>query len=325
MAVNPRLKKLITAANNGWHVTTPLYHWLTDQGDNSALVDINDPKMRALLLQLLSKRQHMERSGSFHSSELWDCERKQVFGYLGMPAKAKALTPETINLFNDGTWRHVRWQMKLMAAKIINKVEYAVKVPHYRFTGHIDGLKTSVRNPWWGLEVKGTSEFERVKLYGAFPEHIRQVHGYALGEPRIQEFVILYECKSTNHWHEVIVPIRPTVTKEIEGILSDLNEAVEHKKLPRILEDCKQGKGQYLRCPYAYACKQVDYAQAQAASHCSDAEEVIVTLNLKRRNTHQAQPSGGGAATPSVQDRAGFAVPVGNQGRTLRLSRGVTR
>ena len=179
---------------------------------------------------------------------------------------------------------------------------------------------------WWGLELKGTSEFERVLLHGAFPEHVRQVHGYALGEPRIKQFVILYEDKSTNRWHECIVPIRPTILKEIGGILHDLNKAIDKRILPKVLNECNRGEGQYKRCPYAFLCKQVNYSQAQAASGCANQEQVVVTLGLKRRNTHDVKPTGTGVRSPAnVQSGGGAAVSIRTPSGTLRVRRGAAR
>lgn len=307
-----QLKKLINATNNGWRVTTPLYQWLSSQGDNSATVP---PHMLSVLKKLTATRT-VSRSGSFHPSQLHHCEREQVFGFLNVPVKAKVLTPETQNLFNDGTWRHIRWQLMLLQAGIVTDVEVPVRVPGYRLTGSMDAINDAEH---WMLELKGTSQFQQVALYGAMPQHIRQVHGYLCGRPDLQEVVILYEDKSTNHWHEVIVPRRRTLIKEVEGILSELNEAIDHKKLPPVLPECQRGEGQYRTCPFAYACKQVSYAEAEAAAGCADHEEVYVKLGINRRNTHQTGTRGARTEPAPSAPRPRNANLVRSKGGAIRV------
>lgn len=314
---NKRLKKLMVAELQDWRITTRLYPYLTNHPNDAGFAQT--PEMAKIIARLLTARQ-ADRSGAFHPSQLYTCERAQMFGYLNFPAKQKAWTPETINLFMDGHYRHVKWQVILLQAGIITAAEVPVSVPGYRFSGSMDGVNDKEH---WMLEIKGTSQFDAIKSSNtALPAHVKQVHGYLLARPDLEETAILYEDKSTNHWHEIIVRRNKTYLREVEGILNALNEALSNKKLPQVLPECKRGEGQYTRCPYAYACKQVDFGQAQAAQACADAEEVIVQLGLKRRNTHE--PADGGAPK-SGQGRSGTPLSVRTPSGTIRLRRGATR
>ena len=313
------LKKQLKADIHGWRITPPLYKWLQSQGDNATLVG---PKHQKLLLSLASKRLHNSRAGAFHPSQLYRCEREQVFGFLGVPQKTRSITPETLNIFNDGTWRHIRWQVTFMMSGILTAVEVPVMIPGVRMTGSIDG----VHDPdHWMIEIKGTSQFQQVVMYGALPQHIKQVHGYLFGRPDLDEAVIFYEDKATNHWHEVTVPRNRTLIRQVEGILSELNQAIDNRTLPSILPECQRGEGQYRTCPYAYACKQVGYSEAEAAQGFKDSEGVVTGLKLKKRNTHSA-----GAHPDRSTDQDGVigardAILVRTKGGTVRVRRGAAR
>lgn len=321
MASNPKLKKLVMAATNDWRVTNRLYPHLQNNPETASMV--NTTAMGKVLMSLAKPPEPGVRAGAFHPSQLYQCERAQVFGFIGVPGKEHHHSPELLNLFNDGKWRHIRWQITLLNARIITQVEVPVRVPKYRFFGSMDGLNEPER---WMLELKGTSQFADIKTHNvALPAHVKQVHGYLFGAPDIEEAVILYEDKSSNQWHEIIVRRRKNVIREIEGILNALNEAVEHKHLPPILPECQRGEGAYRQCQYGYLCKQVTYGEAEAAKGCGTSEEVIVKLSLKRRNTHQQGEPDDRKRGANGQGGSGDAEPVRTASGTLRVRRGASR
>ena len=322
MALSKRLKKALKVEVRDHRITPRLRKHLSDQGDNSSLVSLKDQK---LLYSLAKKRQQRvagqsDRSGAWHPSQLHDCQRAQVFGYIGVPGRDNRHSPELINLFNDGTWRHIRWQITLLNAKLVTSVEVPVWVPEWNLTGHID----AVNDPeGFALELKGSSQFVQIKLYGVPSHHMRQMHGYFVGRPDLEAFVYLVEDKSTNDWEEIVIYPDKSVIKQTERILSELNTAIADEVLPPLLEECEYGEGAWKQCQYAYQCKQVKWSDAQVAAGCSSSEEVIVTIGLKRSNKHKKDEERDRRKAKARANELGVEQLVRSKSGTLKVRRGV--
>src|SRR4029077_9781312 len=78
--------------------------------------------------------------GAWHPSSIHRCPREQVFSFLGVPRQERA-NPGLQHVFNDGHWRHVRWQVALLQAKLLTDVEVSIHDKQQRIAGHLDGLK----------------------------------------------------------------------------------------------------------------------------------------------------------------------------------------
>lgn len=310
-----RLKRALQQGQSD--IVTPMVRQLMlDEPESAAFVR---PEYAELILPhlMVSKGAAQDRSGAFHPSGLTDCERAQVFGFHGMPTKGKRVTPRLLSIFIDGNYRHVKWQTLLLNAGAINDIEVGYYDPQRNLTGHVDGVSVNIIPGLnFGVEIKGTSQMETVRRYGPLPHHKKQVHAYMLLSG-LDTFLFIYEDKATNDWIELRVDRNDHMVKQLEGIVADLNEYIDKKKLPPVLSDCHAGVGPYKECPYAYACKQIrSHQQVVEASAQGDAEGVIQALGLKRRNTHTPQG-------PGLSARRFDAGPAQPAGRVLRLRRRV--
>lgn len=189
-----------------------------------------------------------DRSGRFGASSRGTCPRAQIFSFLGMPA-TRTIGVDQQNLFNDGKWRHLRWQMMAMQAGALTHAEWPVNLPKYRVKASIDGLNT---NEKFGFELKGDRRWARV-LDGVPEAHILQVHTYLLAMGW-DTFVYMVENKETQEFREVIVHRDEAVIREVRQELQELNEYVEYNRLPPILPACAAKEGPYRSCPYAQQC-----------------------------------------------------------------------
>lgn len=190
-----------------------------------------------------------DRSGRFGASGRGKCLRAQIFGFIGMPAM-KMIDGETQNMFNDGKWRHLRWQMMLLQSGAITHAEYPYSAPKYRVSGSMDGLNSYDS---WGLELKGDRNWSRV-LDGIPEEHNLQIHTMMLATGW-DKFVYLVESKSNNDWREIIVRRDPKIIQQVKDELEELNDHVERRTLPEILPACEAGEGPYRTCPFARGCR----------------------------------------------------------------------
>lgn len=242
------------------HIITPrLEEWLVQH--DSVVLD----NAQADVLKQLVMTKPRDRSASFSSSSRGKCPRFQVFQYLGMPVTLK-IDPILANLFNDGTWRHLRWQMTLMAADIVTDVEAPWTLPERRVRGSLDARNDEEA---WGLELKGINSygFGAVITNGVRPDHELQVGTYFVGNPELERFVVLYECKNTNQWSEIIVSRDPIIIAAVEHEIDYLNECVDNQELPPVLPECANGDSTtFKKCPYSGDCRNVDYDEAAAYS-----------------------------------------------------------
>ena len=242
-----KLKQAVRFAKMNSRITPKLAPWLVNNpnGVHITSSDIYN-RISSILMPTVSK----SRAGAFHPSQLYQCQRAQVYGYHDAPSLAK-YDPVLQNLFNDGHFRHLRWQIMLLESGIITDIEVPVYSEKYRIEGSMDGVN---KNEQWMFELKGTSQFRQIQIKGALPAHIKQVHAYLLASD-LNEAVIVYECKSTQQWQEISVQKDPNIIKEILEILESLNDAITNNYLPERLEDCENKTGTtFNSCAYSQIC-----------------------------------------------------------------------
>ena len=221
------------------------------------------PEAAALLSRLVTTPPR-DRSGSFSGSARGSCERAQVFQYLNVPADGRVVDPVLQSVFLDGTWRHLRWQMLLLAAGEHYDVPVQVEVPfsnsELRLRGSVDGIVDDR-----GFELKGTRAFHAAKQK-PFPAHNLQIHSYMVLAD-LDLFSVVYEDKATQQVAEHVVTRNKATTKRVLDELNRLNEAVDHEVLPEVHEGCRgvTKSQEWWDCPYRNVCTGHDYASAKAA------------------------------------------------------------
>jgi hypothetical protein len=247
------LKDAVRMARLNTRITPKLQAYLTNHPEGVKVTSTETMKRVEEILMGVSK----SRAGAFHPSQLYQCPRAQVYGYHDAPT-VRQFNPQLQNIFNDGHFRHLRWQVTLLEAGILTDVEVPVYDSVNRIEGSMDGVNTKEN---WMFELKGTSQFRQVQQKGAMPAHIKQVNAY-LFVSGIPEAIILYEDKSNQNWHEITINKDPKIIDEISEILAELNDAIDNNKLPERLPDCENQTGTtYNSCPYASICHRVNKPQ----------------------------------------------------------------
>jgi len=241
------LKNIVRMARMNSRITPKLQGWLVNHPDG---VHITKKAIAVRAMQILKPKIIKSRAGAFHPSQLYQCKRAQVYGYHNAPT-TKVFNPQLQNIFNDGHFRHLRWQIMLLEAGLIQEIEVPVDVPEIRLQGSMDGVNTIDK---WMFELKGTSQYSTIVKKGVMPAHIKQIHAYLLGSG-LDEAIVVYECKSTQQWHESVVHKDPDVINEISTILESLNDAIDNEYLPERLPDCENKTGAtYNSCAFAEIC-----------------------------------------------------------------------
>lgn len=226
-------------------ITPRIDQWLVQHPEGLLL----DEDGLAVLERLVTRTASGERSGRFGASSLGTkCPRQQVYSYLGMPTTGMR-DPFTQNLFNDGTWRHIRWQLMGLQAGVFTHVEWPVAVPQLRLKTSLDALNV---DEGWFFELKGDRNWTR-SMDGIPDGHNMQIHACFLATGW-DVCVYVMEDKTTQQWKEIIVRKDKAIIQRVRKELAILNESVEHQRLPPVLQACKEKAGYYPSCPYGPQC-----------------------------------------------------------------------
>lgn len=209
-----------------------------------------DDELIEVFASIVMKDDNQQRSGRFGSSTRGLCLRQQIFQYCGQPAKRK-VNPVLQNLYNDGNWRHLRWQMMGLAANVFTHVEVPVDVPKYRLKTSIDAVNTTEK---FIFELKGMSSWTNSTLEPEIPErHNLQIHSMFVATG-YDTCVYVREDKRTQEWRETVVRKDEATFRTVKKELVTLNEHVTERTLPPVLNECWAKEGAYKTCPYAQEC-----------------------------------------------------------------------
>lgn len=206
------------------------------------------PEDEQLFLTLLRPSPNAVRAGRFGASSRGTCKRRQVFGFLGMPT-TKIMDPQLQNIFNDGKFRHIRWQLMLLQAGLINRVEHRFKLTRYRLKVSLDGSK---KDEGYFVEVKGMRSYTST-MTTVDEKHLKQIHTCMLASG-IDTCVYIPEEKGTNDWREVVIHRDEEIMAGVKKELRSLNLAVDNRELPPVKTECRKKMGEYKQCPYAALC-----------------------------------------------------------------------
>lgn len=248
------LKNILRAQRNSDYIVTPRMQMVLMRNPNIHYSDAVGDFIRDVLTT-----KPRVRSGSFSASSAGQCHRRQVLSYIGIDT-GQVNGYQLQNIFEDGKWRHMRWQAIMLQSGLLDQAEVPLDWPKMRSKGSMDGQGTVPDNhpraEWrgkeFGFELKGVSPyvFNSYVQQGGKLEHKKQVHRYFLASG-VDLFVILYEDKATQNWHEWVLEPDPVLLAEQQMELEALNTAVDNKILPPVLPECQQGKGtEYKACPY---------------------------------------------------------------------------
>jgi hypothetical protein len=189
----------------------------------------------------------------FRASSAGQCPRRQVLGAAGAQRNEK-ITSGLAAVFATGNFIHLKWQMQGLTAGWLKVAEVPVDRDDLNAGGTMDG----VCHDDGGFELKSINSrgFGSVNTYGPRVEHTFQTHHYMyLGG--LDHFSIVYENKDTQEWREFLIPRDESIIKEVEESLTRLNEYLEAKTLPRVLDSCRAKDttvGPYKSCPFAEVC-----------------------------------------------------------------------
>lgn len=250
----------VMAGNQRLIVLPRHLRWLARHGGEALLPNDGREGIGAMILTQMIEPPR-DRTQSFSASSAGACERAQVFGFNG--AEAEKPDPQLQSIFNDGKWRHLRWQAMLLQSGILTDIEVPQFWRRMLQRGTMDGqgivpedhYVEEWRGEPFGFELKGVNAFQYDGFVKSGPkeEHLNQVARYFLLSG-LELFSIVYENKSTQAAHEWVVSRRdPGMAERIEEQrqeVESLKSYVDDGTLPPQLPECALGKGAWKKCQY---------------------------------------------------------------------------
>lgn len=223
--------------------------WLSENSNPRYSEDALDFAHEALFLQSRPR----DRTGTISASSLGSCRRRQQFTFMGMPELPPS--PKTAQIFQNGTFMHIRWQMAGLTEGWMTDAEVPVGRNDYGLSGTQDGIAYDKSV----VELKSTNSngFNRVMTFGPLGGHPFQVGTYVL-TTGAEKGVLIYENKDTQDFKEFVLTRDDLPLDEIEVANDFLWQAIVSQKLQEPLDDCMAKTGyKYTGCPFRKDCLKI--------------------------------------------------------------------
>lgn len=208
-----------------------------------------DLDAEAMHTAVLLTRPERDRTRSFSASGAGGCLRARIFSWLDAPAKKHS--EDTMAIFLNGHWVHMRHQVVGLSAGYLISAEVPVYRPDLNLVGTMDALAVDdIPVEYKSINQNG---YSRVASYGVDENHLEQTHSYMLAGD-YDSFRVVYENKNTNYLKEFKVHRDESIITKVRTDLIQLNESIHDETLPPMLDECKEKKGRYRYCPFASVC-----------------------------------------------------------------------
>lgn len=200
-----------------------------------------------------------DRRSSFSASSAGYCKRRQELAYLGV-GKPGISDPRGVRIFNNGTFVHLRWQLGLLSAGIINGIEITTYLNNgdvlHRAT--MDGIGTAQRGKYkgvkFGWEHKSAMSFSfnAQERKGTPSEKVRKQVAMQMYLTDYEVWSVTNENKDTQVVSEFVIERNEEEIKEAKQELDELTLAIERQKLHPMLPECvkRNASGEFYKCPY---------------------------------------------------------------------------
>lgn len=249
----PKMQKFSAAVRNPDHlIVTPLYdEYLIRNPEITANPKVFKYVMRQITIPPRDRRR------SFSASQAGYCLRRQELAFLGVPRRP-TIDPRGIRIFQNGTFVHLRWQVGLLSAEIIDGIEVTVKSGDELTRATLDGIGVVKRGYYegakFGWEHKGRMSyaFESQERAGTPDVNTRKQVAMQMLLTGYDVWSVTNEHKDNQTHGEFIIERNENEIDEVRSDLKELKAAVEKKRLHPMLPECikRNSTGEYYQCPF---------------------------------------------------------------------------
>jgi hypothetical protein len=200
--------------------------------------------------------------GRLSPSSLCGCERQAALRFLGVRGRRR-LDPDTQLIFDDGNWRHHRWQsMFLDMEQVLGierfqvlSIEEQVRIPGVYISGSLD-ITVLIDGDTWVIDFKGINDygFTRVtSMDEPIEEHVQQLTAYMRAK-MCRRGMLIYDNKNNQQYRIYTVPFNRDVWNKVRSWCRRVLRDIENQRLPAKHPECHAGNFLYERCGYAQLC-----------------------------------------------------------------------
>lgn len=200
--------------------------------------------------------------GRFSPSTICGCERQAAFKFLGVPGR-RVIDPEEEIVFDDGKWRHHRWQatfldmQEVLGRNVFEvlEIEGESVIEDIYVAGSLDAL-VKIHGKRWVIDFKGANmwAWEYVyKNHTPIELHVKQLLSYMKAK-RCKRGMLFYEQKDKNRVAIFIVRFSAEQFREVEQWCERVVRKMDNHKLPPKSLECKKGRFVFEKCPWTHLC-----------------------------------------------------------------------
>lgn len=204
--------------------------------------------------------------GRLSPSSLGGCSRQSAFTFAGVKG-AKRVDPELELIFEDGNWRHHKWQAifqemeAILGSDIFRcvSIEKQVTMRKLYVRGNSDAhLEIFDQGEWIPVivDIKGINKFGFADVFNAQEPkqaHVRQLLAYMKAH-KVDTGILLYDCKDDQRYTIFVIRMTPEAWADVKNWIKKLLDEMEHQKLPPMHPECNNGNYLYGKCPYRKLC-----------------------------------------------------------------------
>lgn len=222
--------------------------------------DISPHRLRKYEIDMVPRHRP---PGRLSPSSMCGCQRQAIFKFVGVKGKHR-LDPEMELIFDDGNWRHHRWQATMLDMQevlganrfAVVSIEEQVSTPDEYVEGWLDIMICIDNKDYYVIDFKGTNNngFSRIAAANApHPKHVIQLVTYCQ-HSGVKRGWIMYENKDNQSLLVFPVKANMKTVSKIKKWCRAVVEYMSNKTLPPKDEECKVGNFMFDKCPWNHLC-----------------------------------------------------------------------
>lgn len=233
-------------------IVSPLYdEYLVENPEPHYAMDTVAKVMAELV------KQPRDRRRSFSASQAGYCKRRQELAFIGV-GKPVLPDPRGVRIFNNGTFVHLRWQLGLLSAGIIDGIEVTADLNDGLFRATMDGVGKAKRGRFKGTrfiwEHKGRMSFSYAaqERSGTPDPKTRKQVAMQMYLTDYEVASVTNENKDTQAVTEFVIERNDEEIKDAKQELKELATAIDRQTLHPMLPECvkRNASGEFYKCPF---------------------------------------------------------------------------
>ena len=225
------------------------------------IMDIPDSIKKYVIDKAMMPKPRVRKGSLSPSGLVTGCNRAVVLNYLGLRDPG-GIDFKLQTVFDDGTFRHLRIQMRGLHAGVFDDIEVEQKNRVYGtsvvFESHADAVGGSVSAPYF-VEIKGSNSFQftnyQANTDAVIQSYLAQCMGYFYADASLERCYIVVENKDSQEYEEVSIE-RTNYAPHLavyESRVKDIATFIENRTLPDPLIGTPQHP-QCQRCNFTQSC-----------------------------------------------------------------------